>query len=51
MLAKGIFIIQKDFFTKGAAYLFDPPQGGIAFWGTWFFIHFGLARSFVRAAS
>ena len=37
MLAKGIFIIKKDFFTKGASYHFDPPQGGIAFGGKGFF--------------
>ena len=33
MLAKGILIIKKDLFTKGAAYFFDPRHGGIAFWG------------------
>ena len=37
MLAKGIFIIKKDFFTKGASCHFDPPQGGIAFGGKGFF--------------
>ena len=31
MLANWVLIIKKDFFTKGASYHFDPPQGGIAF--------------------
>ena len=46
MLAKGIFIIKKDFFTKGASYHFDPPQGGSHLGEKGFFIHPGLARSF-----